>query len=315
MYPILFKIPYIHMPIYSYGVMLGLSIVIGWYLVAYMGVKEGFKKEILGECYVWTAIAAIAGSRVLYILTNPQDYSDGNIIDMINIRKGGLVAYGGFIGGFLGSWIYLKRKKINLLPWADMIAPTLGSGLGITRIGCLMFGCDYGKPIASDAPSWIQTIGLKFPNWETAFPESTKMFHEGIGCMNGNFSGSPAFLHHVNDGLVQMVDLESLLVLPTQLISSANGWIAFAIAMLIRKKTYFRGQAFLFIVGYYGITRSLIEILRGDGGRGSIDIFSTSQIIGISTFFIAVVTWIILSKRAKKDPKGAMSLGPGVKLN
>ena len=35
-------------------------------------------------------------------------------------RKGGLVAYGGFVGGLLGSWAFLAPKKIRLLAWADV---------------------------------------------------------------------------------------------------------------------------------------------------------------------------------------------------
>jgi phosphatidylglycerol:prolipoprotein diacylglycerol transferase len=246
-------------------------------------------------------------------MTNFAEYQDANLIDMLNLRKGGLVAYGGFIGGTLGSWLYLKKHGMHLLPWADCVAPTLCSGLGITRIGCFLYGCDYGVPISENAPGWIKAIGMSFPNWAIRFPKLTEQFEQGIGCMAGTFAGSPAFHHHVEQGLVSLADKASLAVYPTQLLEVANGWIAFIIVMLMRKYTTFRGQAFLVFIGYYGITRTLMEMIRGDLQRGGIGVVSTSQLVGIATFLGAAAVWYVLAKRAKANPEAAMSLGPGVR--
>lgn len=315
MYPILFKIPIINLPIYSYGVMLGLSLVVGWYIVMYLGKKDGISQETLGNCYIWTAVSAILGARLLYIITNWSDFTNASLMDMINVRKGGLVAYGGFLGGFIGSWIYLKIKKIRLLPWADVVVPSLGSGLGITRIGCLFYGCDYGVPIPENASSFVKAIGIQFPNWNQRFPELTEQFKQGIGCMTGPFHGAPAFHHHVREGLVALGDAASLPVYPTQIMEIINGWVAFGLTMLVKRKTSFRGQTFLVFTAYYGITRTLFETLRGDTQRGGIGFFSTSQIVGITTFLAAAVAWFFLARRAKADPEAAMSLGQGVELN
>ncbi len=311
MHPVLFKIPFIDLPIYSYGVMLGLSLVVGWYVVMYLGNKNGLPADKLANCYIWTAVSALVGSRVLFIVTNWSNYA--SVMDMFNIREGGLVAYGGFLGGFFGSWIYLKRQRIRLLPWADVVVPSLGSGLGITRIGCFLYGCDFGTPIPQDAPGWIQAIGVRFPNWSIKFPELAEQFRLGEGCMSGHFQGSPAFYHHVrNLSLVKMDDVASALVYPTQLLEVANGWIAFGLTLLIHKKARFRGQAFLFFTAYYGVTRALFEIIRGDTQRGGIGIFSTSQIIGVTTLTAAAVAYYFLARHAKANPVAAMSLGPGV---
>lgn len=311
MYPILFRIPIIEVPIYSYGVMLGLSLVVGWYLVMYLGGKDGLPREKMAACFIWTAASAILGSRVLYVITNLSEYRDAGILDMLNIRKGGLVAYGGFLGGFLGSLVYLRIQKISLSAWGDVAVATLGTGLGITRMGCFMFGCDYGRPIPENAPSFIKALGLRFPNWEVAFPETARMFEQGIGGMKGIFHGAPAFQHHVSLGLVHAGDSVSALVYPTQLMAALNGWIAFGLVLLVRKRLRFRGQAFLFFTAYYGLTRSLMEFLRGDTGRGGLGEWSTSQIVGVSTCAAAVIAYVIFLRRARKDPVRAMSLGPG----
>ena len=87
-------------PIYSYGVMLGLSLVVGWYLTLGLAERDGLPKETMANYYVVTAIAAVVGSRVLYILTNLDEFDTFG--SMFAMRRGGLVAYGGFLGGFVG---------------------------------------------------------------------------------------------------------------------------------------------------------------------------------------------------------------------
>jgi phosphatidylglycerol---prolipoprotein diacylglyceryl transferase len=311
MHPVMFTIPGINMPIYSYGVMLGLSLVVGWYIMMWLGKKDGLPVDKLGSCFTWTAIAAMIGARVLYVVTNPGEFRDANIIDMLNVRKGGLVAYGGFLGGFVGSWIYLRRQRIRLLPWADVVVPTLATGLGITRIGCLLYGCDYGRPIPADAPAWIKAIGITFPNWSVKFAALGERLGHGASCAAQSFTGSPAFHQHLSLGLVKATDAASLPVYPTQLMEIANGWIAFGLVMLVKSRTKFRGQAFLFFTAYYGLTRFLMEFLRGDDQRGGVGTMSTSQIIGLATFFLSIAFWVVLHRRAKADPEAAMALGPG----
>src|ERR1700728_3564737 len=140
-------------PIYSYGVMLGLSLVVGWYLTLGLAERDGLPKETMANNYVVTAIAAVAGARILYILTNLNEFD--SLGSMFAMRRGGLVAYGGFLGGLAGSFFFLRRYKIPLLPWADVAVPSLASGLMITRIGCYMFGCDFGQPLKESAPEFI----------------------------------------------------------------------------------------------------------------------------------------------------------------
>src|SRR5690349_21437431 len=179
MHPILVRIPlpgwkflgdFTSIPIHSYGVMLGLSLVVGWYLTLGLAERDGLPKEIMANNYVVTAVAAVVGSRILYILTNLNEFDSFRA--MLDVRKGGLVAYGGFLGGFVGSLFFLRRYKLPLLPWADVAVPSLASGLMITRIGCYLFGCDFGQPLSSTAPAWLQKLGT-FPRWEVGLIDST----------------------------------------------------------------------------------------------------------------------------------------------
>jgi phosphatidylglycerol:prolipoprotein diacylglycerol transferase len=246
-----------NLPLYSYGVMLGLSLVVGWYLTLALAERDGLPKETMANCYVVTAIAAIVGSRVLYVLTNLGEFSSFG--DMFKVRLGGLVAYGGFLGGFLGSWAYLSSKRIRLLPWADVAVPSLASGLMITRIGCYLFGCDFGKRLSDDAPSWLKTMGT-FPHWAAGTVD--------------NGDGSPAFMRHTE--VLKGTPLASTLlktnaslpVHPTQIYESLVGLVLLVLLLWQRRTQKFRGQIFFLFVFGYGYLRFLLEILRDDVERG-----------------------------------------------
>jgi phosphatidylglycerol:prolipoprotein diacylglycerol transferase len=265
MHPILFRIPLPNftlpwlgweigpIAIYSYGVMLGLSLIVGWYLTLGLAERDGLPKEKMANNYVFTAIAAVLGSRVLYILTNLDEFETFG--SLFELRRGGLVAYGGFLGGFIGSLVYLRKNNLPLLPWADVAVPSLASGLMITRIGCYLFGCDFGQTLTEAAPSWLRSLGT-FPHW----PEGT--LEQG--------AGAPAWVHHVKTRGLATTSEASLPVHPTQLYESLIGLGLLALLLVARKKQKFRGQIFFLFTFAYGCCRYLIELLRDDAERGSI---------------------------------------------
>lgn len=240
-------------PIYSYGVMLGLSLVVGWYLTLGLAERDGLPKETMANCYVVTAIAAVVGSRVLYILTNLSEFD--SLGSMFAMRRGGLVAYGGFIGGFIGSYVFLRRHRIPLLPWADVAVPSLASGLMITRIGCYLFGCDFGQPLAENAPEFLKKMG-SFPHWAKGTLE--------------HGDGAPAWVQHVKQRGLSDDAPYSLPVHPTQIYESLVGAGLLLLLLTARKHQKFRGQIFLLFTFSYGVCRYMLEILRDDAERGSI---------------------------------------------
>lgn len=246
------------LPIYAYGVMLGLSLVVGWYLTLPLAERDGLPKETMANCYVVTALAAVAGSRVLYVLTNPDEFK--SVADVFALRNGGLVAYGGFIGGLVGSWAFLSSKRIRLLAWADDAVPSLASGLLITRLGCYLFGCDFGKQLPSGAPGWLKSLGT-FPHWA---PGTL-----AVG------DGSPAFVRHLE--IYRGTPLEAELmqrnasfpVHPTQLYESLVGLVLLTLLLWQRRHLRFRGQVFFLFVFAYGFARFLLELWRDDTERGT----------------------------------------------
>lgn len=256
------------LPIYSYGVLLGLSLVVGWYLTLKLCERDGMDRETMGRCYVWTAVSAVIGARLLYVFTNLERFD--SFLDVFKVNQGGLVAYGGFLGGFVGAAIFCRWKGIRLLAWADCAVPSLCTGLMITRIGCLLYGCDFGKPYDGA--------------WAIRFP-----------------AGAPAFNQQRVEGLLGPDATQSLPVHPTQLYESLNGLILFAVVMLVRRYRTFSGQMFVAFTMGYAVLRYYVEALRADEQRGSVGPLSTSQFIGVTTFLAGAALLAWLYSRYRKD--------------
>ena len=180
---------------------------------------------------------------------------------MFKVRLGGLVAYGGFLGGYIGSWAFLKSKRIRLMPWADVAVPSLASGLMITRIGCYLFGCDFGKRLPrrraavaeddGDVPALGRGNGRErrrrrprsSATWRSSrtgrsHAELTRRRTPRSPCTRRRFTSR----------------------------SSASSLLA--LLLLQRRSQKFRGQIFFLFVFGYGYLRFLLEILRDDVERG-----------------------------------------------
>jgi phosphatidylglycerol:prolipoprotein diacylglycerol transferase len=274
-----FSHPWTPVPIYAYGVMLGTSLVVGWFITMRLCKEDGIPEQEAGSIYMWTAVWSIIGSRALYVLTNLNEFD--SITEMVMVNRGGLVAYGGMIGGFFACWYGCRKRGIELLRWGDASTPAVVLGTAITRIGCFLFGCDFGA--RTDVP------------WAIRFPGPSPLA----------LQGSPAWQHHVRDFALSPSSAWSYPVHPTQFYESLVGLGLFGLLMWIRKHRTFSGQVFLAWVLGYGVMRPLIEIVRDDDQRGNIGPLSTSQFIGMVSVAagLALLVWLI--RRYRRDPASA----------
>lgn len=267
----MFSQPWLPVPIYAYGVMLGTSMIVGWFLAMRNARQDGIPSDQAGLIYMWTAVWSIVGARLLYVITNPSTFL-ADPVEIVRVNNGGLVAYGGMIGGFLASWYNCRKRRIPLLQWADVSAPSVVLGTGITRMGCFLFGCDFGQ--RSDLP------------WALSFPK-----------------GSPAWIRHVHHYGLSDQAAQSFPVHPTQLYELLVGFFLFGLLMFLRRKRKFSGQVFLGWVIGYGILRPIIEALRDDDQRGNVGPLSTSQFIGIVSVILGSALLVYLFRRYRRDPE------------
>ena len=191
MRPILLYLPY-GIPLYAYGLMLTVSVMAGRTLAVRLAARDGMDATLADRCAVWTFVGAIVGARLLYVVTNLDQF--GSVIDVFAWWKGGVVAYGGFLGGLGAAIAFCATHDMRLLAWADCVAPSLCVGLALTRVGCFFAGCDFGR-------DWNGPWSVRFP------------------------AGSPASLEQARLGLLPSGGMESLPVHPTQVYESLAGLV------------------------------------------------------------------------------------------
>ena len=110
---------------------------------------------------LWTVPFGIVGGRFVHVLTHWNDYfaAGADPTAAFRIWEGGLAIYGGILFGALGAYIGARLSKIQVLAFADAIAPGLLLAQAIGRMGNYFNQELFGAP--TDLP-W----GLEISNTE-----------------------------------------------------------------------------------------------------------------------------------------------------
>lgn len=153
MHPVLFRIG--SYEVASYGVLLTIAFAVGIWVARRRAVARGLDGErILDVCMV-ILFSSILGARLLWVLTHLDEFRppQGTWTDALNPFRGGayvgfagLSVLGGVVVATLAALAFLAWKKMPVLTSADVLAPSVALGAGITRIGCFLNGCCYGLP-------------------------------------------------------------------------------------------------------------------------------------------------------------------------
>ncbi len=143
-------------PIYWYGVLMALAFLAGISHWQWLGRRTGRDVSLAGDLAFWLMIGGIIGARIAYVLSN-FDYFRAAPQEIMRIDQGGLIYYGGFIGGAIMFFIVARWRQINPLDLADFTITALPLGHAFGRIGCFLNGC-CGGALASH-PSGL-TCGL-----------------------------------------------------------------------------------------------------------------------------------------------------------
>ena len=143
MHPVLFKIG--PLTLHTYGVFVALGFIVGIALAIHLGKKQGIAKEKILDIGFYALIAAIVGSRLLFVLVEYKYFIE-HPLDIFKLWEGGLVFFGGLLLAVLVILIYLKKNALPLWKTLDLFAPSLAIGHAIGRLGCFSAGCCYGKP-------------------------------------------------------------------------------------------------------------------------------------------------------------------------
>ena len=272
--------------VYSYGMMVVIGLILGITLAYRRAQQFGENPKNILDLSLCLMVSALIGARIVYVLLHWQ-YFKNHLIHIFLINQGGLVFYGASIAGIITALFFLKIKQLNIGNYFDICAPSVALGQAFGRIGCFLNGCCFGKIISCPQMQWI---GVRFPAVIEKMPSG----------FPSEIIGSPAYLHHLNKGLIEHSALHSLAVYPTQLFSVFfNLFIFFSIVFLLKKRI-FHGQIWLFYIFLYGISRFFIEFLRDDTPRYSAICFTFSQYISLGFIACAIIIYIYLYNRYRR---------------
>ena len=99
---------------------------------------------------VWATLGIVLGGRVGYALFYNPDYYLLNPISVLYIWKGGMSFHGGLLGVVLAGLVFVKRRGISPLRFADIVACAAPVGLMLGRLANFINGELFGR--VSDMP-------------------------------------------------------------------------------------------------------------------------------------------------------------------
>lgn len=143
MYPILLRIG--PLTLHSYGVLVATGFIVGIMLAVNQAKKQGISRGKILDLAFYILIAAIVGSRLLFVLMEYKYYIK-NPLNIIKLWEGGLVFFGGLLLTIPVVIIYAKKNLLPIWRVADIFAPSIAIGHAIGRLGCFSAGCCHGKP-------------------------------------------------------------------------------------------------------------------------------------------------------------------------
>jgi phosphatidylglycerol:prolipoprotein diacylglycerol transferase len=259
MYPHLFTIG--DFTVTSFGLMMFLAFLGGAWVLARQFERRGMDPEHAWDMLIWIAVGGIAGAKLYYLGLHLDDLIADPLRSLTS--RGGLVWYGGFIGGVLAFWWQARKRDLHLAQTFDSAAPALALAYGIGRMGCFLVGDDYGRP----TDSWV---GIAFPE---GYPPTTAGYFRSIGY----------------DIAADIPDSAVLTVIPTQLFEIAAALLMFAILWRLSGSLR-HGRLFAVYLVLYGIERFTIEFWRAKTDYIAIGL-TTSQVASLILLAVAAVIW------------------------
>lgn len=133
MYPILFHLGKVNF--YTHGLMIALGAIVGGVIIFYLAKKEGLSRKFLFDTLIYSLFVGIIFARITYIIF--YYYQFVNWKEMFLIWYGGLVSFGGILGGFLAAGLILKKRGEIVLKWFDLGIIGFLAGWAIGKVGCL----------------------------------------------------------------------------------------------------------------------------------------------------------------------------------
>ena len=92
------------------------------------------RKIDVDDFLVWATLGVVLGGRLGYVLFYKPAFFIDNPVAILQVWQGGMSFHGGFLGVAVAAWLFSRKRGINILGFADMIACAAPIGLFLGRI-------------------------------------------------------------------------------------------------------------------------------------------------------------------------------------
>lgn len=218
-----------------YGIVIGTAILLGFWIAAREAKRTGQNPENYLDMGIIGVIAGIVGARLYYVIFSWDMYKD-NLLDIFNLREGGLAIYGGVIAAVISVLVLAKVKHLSAPQIFDTIAMALLNGQMLGRWGNFFNREAFGGYTDS-------LFAMRLPLDAVRSSDVTEQMRRHIERIDG---------------------VSYIQVHPTFLYESLWCMVLLIILFAYRKHKKYEGELFLMYLFGYGLGRFWIEGLRTD---------------------------------------------------
>ena len=218
-----------------YGIIIGIGMLAGIWIAQSDAKRRGQDPELYLDFALYAIICSIVGARIYYVIFE-WDYYKENLLQIFNLRAGGLAIYGGVIAGAITMIVYTRVKKVSFFSMADTGVLGLVTGQIIGRWGNF-FNCEaFG-----------------------GYTDSLLAMRIKRSLVNDNMLNADVLSHKIVENGVEFIQVH-----PTFLYESCWNLCLLIFMLWVRKYKKYDGQMFWIYLFGYGTGRFWIENLRTD---------------------------------------------------
>jgi len=123
-------------------------VALGAAVYSYLTYRHPWRKKLLSSeqffnLFFIAFCAAVIGGRFLFVLSSLSSFKQ-NWLEIFYPWVGGFSLFGSVIFVLVALYWYLKKLKLSVLPFFDMVTLRAPLVVAIARIGCFLAGCCYG---------------------------------------------------------------------------------------------------------------------------------------------------------------------------
>lgn len=251
-----------------YGIIIGIGMMAGIVVAVLEAKRTKQNTDNYIDLAIYGILSAIVGCRIYYVIFE-WDYYKDHLLDIFNLRQGGLAIYGGIIGAVICVIIYSKIKKLSVWRLCDTACLGLVTGQIIGRWG-------------------------NFVNMEAFGGYTDNLLAMQVN-VNEAYYTTPELLSQA----VTVDGIQYMQVHPTFLYESLWNVGVLILLLLFRKHKKFEGEVFILYIVGYALGRFWIEGLRTDQllipGIG----LPVSQVLSAVIVIVGVI-YIVYKRRKQK---------------